>query len=393
MNKDTTYLLLIISIFISAVVETDIYLPAFPDMINYFNQTESNIQKLLTWNFIGLCISGPIYGPLSDSYGRRSPLLIALSLFGFGSLITIRSDNFDMVLIGRILQGLGSGGCFTLGTAIIFDVFQKEKATNALNRINIIVPFIMATAPLLGGYLNQNFGFRANFYAIGICVFICFTMCLLFLEETLKIELRTPFNLKKTYKNFKKVLFNFNFLKLTLVISLVFAGFLCFLSSSAVLYVVEFGLSENYYPFYQCSLLVAYLVASLYSTRMMNRFGVSGVKFIGVISIIVASLMLCYTTFFYSRDPLLLTIAMIPYGAGFIWIQTPYVTEVMELMPDIKGIAASILTSLRLLITASVVGVVAKFYDSSIIPTTIAIISISALITVIMISYEMNSRR
>jgi len=135
------------------------------------------------------------------------------------------------------------------------------------------------------------------------------------------------------------------------------------------------------------------LVASLYSTRMMNRFGVSGIKFIGVISIIVASLMLCYTTFFYSRDPLLLTIAMIPYGAGFIWIQTPYVTEVMELMPDIKGIAASILTSLRLLITASVVGVVAKFYDSSIIPTTIAIISISALITVIMISYEMNSRR
>jgi len=147
MKKDTAYLLLIISIFISAVIETDIYLPAFPDMIGYFNQTESNIQKLLTWNFVGLCISGPIYGPLSDSYGRRKPLLMALCLFGVGSLITIRSDNFDMVLIGRILQGLGSGGCFTLGTAIIFDVFQKEKATNALNRINIIVPFIMATAP------------------------------------------------------------------------------------------------------------------------------------------------------------------------------------------------------------------------------------------------------
>ncbi|MFK7973937.1 MAG: hypothetical protein AB8B66_03645 [Rickettsiaceae bacterium] len=69
------------------------------------------------------------------------PLLIALSLFGVGSLITIRSDNFDIVLIGRILQGLGSGGCFTLGKAILADVLQKEKAINALNRINILVPF------------------------------------------------------------------------------------------------------------------------------------------------------------------------------------------------------------------------------------------------------------
>ena len=57
MYKDKMYLLLIISIFISAVIETDIYLPAFPDMMNYFVQTEQNIQKILTWNFIGLCIS------------------------------------------------------------------------------------------------------------------------------------------------------------------------------------------------------------------------------------------------------------------------------------------------------------------------------------------------
>lgn len=84
---------------------------------------------------------------------------------------------------------------------------------------------------------------------------------------------------------------------------------------------------------------------------------------------------------------------MIPYGTGFIWIQTPYVTEVMELMPDVKGIAASILTSLRLLITAGVVGIVAKHYNATITPTTIAIVSISLIIVIIVLSYEMAKRK
>jgi len=393
MYKETTYLLLIISIFISAVIETDIYLPAFPDMMSYFSQTEINIQKILTWNFIGLCISCLIYGPISDSYGRRKPLLVALSLFSLGSLITIISSSFNLLLVGRILQGLGSGGCFTLGTAIIFDVFQKEKATDALNKINTIVPFIMVLAPLLGGYLTQKFSFRANFYAIAICVFVCQTSCILFLKETLKPELRVKFNLSYTLENFVKVIKNLDFQKLTIIISVVFAGFLCFLSTSAVLFVLEFNVLKSTYPYYQCSLLVTYLIASLYSTKLMNKFGVLFIKKIGLLSIILASSLLVTVTFLSPANPILLTIAMIPYGAGFIWIQTPYITEIMELVSDVKGIAASILTSSRLFITAGVIEIVARYYNATIIPTTIAVVSISIILIIIVISYEKSKRK
>jgi DHA1 family bicyclomycin/chloramphenicol resistance-like MFS transporter len=112
MNKDLKYMFIIITIFVSAVIETDIYLPAFPDMLIYFEQTEDSIHKILTWNFIGLCISGPIYGPLSDSYGRKNLLLFALIIFAGGSVITIIANSFDFLLVGRVLQGLGSGGVF-----------------------------------------------------------------------------------------------------------------------------------------------------------------------------------------------------------------------------------------------------------------------------------------
>src|SRR5882672_4740435 len=130
-KKEFKYLLLIIVIFIAACIETDIYLPAFPDMMVWFSATEGAIQSLLTWNFIGICLSGPLYGPISDAFGRKKPLMAALGIFFIGSLLTCFSQNFDQMLWGLILQGLGSGGCFCLGTAILFDAFQKERAIQA----------------------------------------------------------------------------------------------------------------------------------------------------------------------------------------------------------------------------------------------------------------------
>src|ERR1041384_2402245 len=104
------YLFLISVIFIAACIETDIYLPAFPDMMAWFSATEGAIQGLLTWNFVGICVSCPLYGPLSDSFGRKKPLMVALGMFLAGSLLALFSQNLDQMLWGRILQGLGSGG-------------------------------------------------------------------------------------------------------------------------------------------------------------------------------------------------------------------------------------------------------------------------------------------
>ena len=143
-------------------------------MMTWFSASESSIQGLLTWNFVGICIAGPFYGPLSDSFGRKKPLMAALGLFFAGSLITLFAQTLDQMLWGRILQGLGSGGCFTLGTAILFDAFQKERAIKAINNLFTIIPLIMAGAPMLGGYLNQTFGFRSNFLAILFFVLVSF---------------------------------------------------------------------------------------------------------------------------------------------------------------------------------------------------------------------------
>lgn len=389
MNKtELKYLLLIFIIFISACIETDIYLPAFPDMMAYFSVSETEIQRLLTWNFFGICVSGPFYGPISDSYGRKKPLVTALGLFSIGSLITVIAETFDFMLFGRLLQGLGSGGCFTLGIAILFDTFQKEKAIYALNQLNLSIPLTMAMAPMIGGYLNNLFNFRSNFLAIAMFVFVSLILCLFFFKEPLIKEKREPLRPKKLLRDFRQVMTSASFWQLNIIMCLMFAGFLSFLSGASVLFVIEFGISKQLSPFYQAAILGGWVAGSLTCSRAIMKWGNFKIKIAGLTLMLIGGIWLAVTSWLAPKNPELLTISMMIYSVGGNWIMGLYFPESMEIFPNIKGITASLMTSLRLLLTASIIAATSYFYDATIYPLTIAISGILAIILPTIILYE-----
>jgi MFS transporter, DHA1 family, multidrug resistance protein len=393
MNKlEIKYLFLITVIFIAACIETDIYLPAFADMMNFFSATEKQIQSLLTWNFVGICLSGPLYGPVSDAIGRKKPLLIALSLFLLGSIITVVAQSFNYMLLGRLLQGLGSGGCFTLGTAIIFDAFQATKAIRAINQLNLIIPFIMAAAPMAGGYLNHMYGFRSNFLAIGIFVVVSFIICLISFDETLAKEKRQSLEIKKILSDFKRALTNIPFWQTTLVVSLLFAGYMVFLSGTAVLFIKELGVEKAHFPFYQAAILVAWLIASLTNTRAITKLGVDKIKLVGTLLVVIGTIGFILSALIAPLNPYSMTIVMLFYTFGVNWIMSLYFPEGMEVLPDIKGITASLLTSIRMLIAAVVVGIAGKLYNGTIYPMVAVLVGISVVTLPTMLFYERSRK-
>lgn len=390
-SKDIKYLILIVFIFLAACIETDIYLPAFPDMMLFFNTSEKTIQNLLTWNFFGICISGPFYGPISDSFGRRKPLLVSLGLFLLGSIITIYANDFSWMLVGRLLQGLGSGGCFTLGTAILFDAFPEKKAVAVIAQLNVIIPLTMAAAPMAGGYLNLMYGFRANFFAIAGFVLVSLIMCLVYLDETHPAEKRHPFKAKSIARDFGKAFVSLPFWLVILIVSLLFAGYLAFVSNTAVLYVQEMGISKLWIPAFQGSVLGAYVLASLLCARAVDKFGQHKVKMIGTALVTAGGILFAIFSIALPTNPYAQTFGMLFYAYGVSWVMTPYFSESMEILPDIKGITASLLTSVRLLLTALIVGTVATFYDGTIYPLTGMILAILA-VTIPMIIYYENGK-
>lgn len=387
-TKEWKYIFLIISIFIAACIETDIYLPAFTDMMVYFAVSEDVIQSLLTWNFVGVCLSGPIYGPISDAIGRKRPLLFALGLFFLGSVMTIFASDFSLMLFGRILQGLGSGGCFTLGTAVIFDVFEFSQAIRALNKINYIVPFLMAGAPMLGGYLNYTYGFRSNFLAIALFVFLSLLICLFWFDEPLAKEKRVPLKMKKIIADFGLVFSSLAFWQTTLIVCLLFSGYITYLSGISLLFVLELGVDKFHLPFYQAALLLSWLIASLGFKPALDRLGENTVKKIGVSLFTFGGLGVAFIALLFPENTYLSTAIIMFNAFGANWTQGLYFPEGMNLFPEIKGVTASLLTSARLLISALVVGLASALYNGTIYPIAFIIAGLTLISFLTVIWYE-----
>ena len=314
--------------------------------------------------------------------------MIALGMFLIGSLITVFAQNLDQMLWGRILQGLGSGGCFTLGTAVIFDAFQKERAISATNSLNTIVPIIMSIAPMIGGYLNHTFGFRSNFLAIALFVLVSLIVSLFFFDETLPKEKRTTFKTKAVLSDFKEAFCNLAFWQITLVISVIFSGYIAFLSGTSVLYVVEFGMSKVVFPFVQAALLGGWVVGSLVLNRAIAKWGHLKVKKSGTILCVFGGLLFVAVSLLFPRDPYMQTLGMVLYAFGANWVIGLYFPEGMEILPRIKGIAASLLTSARLLSAAVIVGITSSLYNATIYPLTAVIFGTLVAIFPLLFFYE-----
>ncbi len=390
MNRRTElkYLLLIVAISLAAYIETHIFLPALPDMMVWFSASECAIQCLLTWNFVGICLSGPFYGPISDAFGRKKPLLVALSMFLAGSAITLFADNLGQMLCGRVLQGLGCGGCFTLRTAILFDAFQKERAIAAASNLNTVIPLVMAGAPMLGGYLNQSYGFRANFLAIALIVLLSLVACLFFFKETLPNEKRLPLQIKPILQDFKQVFCNFAFWQITTVISLLYAGYIAFLSGTAILFVVDFGMSKKVLPYFQAAILGGWVLASLLLSRGISKWGILKFKKAGITLCVTGVAIVALTSLVTPTDAHLLTCGMVFYSFGANWVIGLYFPEGMEIFPRIKGTTASLLASARLLIAAMVVGLTSLLYNSTVYPLVWTLLATIVIILPTLIVYE-----
>jgi DHA1 family bicyclomycin/chloramphenicol resistance-like MFS transporter len=257
-----------------------------------------------------------------------------------------------------------------------------------MNYLNTIVPIIMAGAPMLGGYLNYSFGFRSNFLAIAIFVMISSIICLLFFEESLPKEKRKALQMKSTLKDFKQALSSLPFWQLTCVTSLLFAGYIAFLSGSSVLFVVEFGMSKAVFPFIQGAILAGWVIGSLSLNRVIRKWGLLKVKKLGTFLTVLGACLSVLMAFIFPQNPYLLTSGMVLYAFGANWVFGLYFPEGMEILPHIKGITASLLTSVRLMISAVVIGLTSALYNGTIYPLAVLIFVTIITILPTLILYE-----
>jgi MFS family permease len=129
--------------------------PALPAIQGEFDLNNRNLSWLFNIYVLAQLIGTPLFAKASDKYGRRIVYMICVSAFGVGSLLLVIAANYETLLLGRMVQGLGASGIFPVAAAVIGDTFPKEKQGSALGMIGAVFGLAFLIGPVLGGILLQ----------------------------------------------------------------------------------------------------------------------------------------------------------------------------------------------------------------------------------------------
>lgn len=145
----------------------DMYLPTLPAMADFFHTSSSMVQLGLTTSMIGLAAGQLIFGPLSDKYGRRPPLLLAMILFLLATVGCIFSHTISQFVTSRFLQGIAGAGGVVISRSIATDEYSGQQLAGMLAVIGGINGIATVIAPIGGGILAQITSWQGIF----ICLF------------------------------------------------------------------------------------------------------------------------------------------------------------------------------------------------------------------------------
>lgn len=379
------FLAILIMMSMSALIATDIFLPAMVDMIHYYSLNTVQAQSLISVYLFGIAVMQLVYGPVSDSFGRKTILIIGITLFIVSSVAMTFFNSYHAILLMRLIQALGACVGFTLGRAIVGDLYDKKEAGKIFLTIFPFVGVSPALAPVIGGWLNSTFNWQACFYFTAIFAFILLILVIFFLDESRPKEKRTAIHIKAIAYNYYAVIKNPLFWGYTLSTCFAYAAYLSYIAESPFL-LLQQGLTSKTIGYSFIVLSFGYITGNLTARQVMRKFSLDNSLMIGYIIAFVGGLLFFTalfnfpTVFAFSVS----TMCIITFGNGFI---VPLATAGgITVNPNLTGSTAGIMGCLQLAsgaIAAQAIGLLSQHIPFRIGFIMLTILAIGLLIQIV----------
>ncbi|WP_345243720.1 Bcr/CflA family efflux MFS transporter [Pontibacillus salipaludis] len=229
----------------------DMYLPSFPGIASDLETSASLVQLSLTTCLIGLAVGQIVVGPISDSQGRKKPLIIFLSLFAVASFACALAPNIYVLVIARFIQGFTASAGVVLSKAVVRDVFTGRELTKFFALLMVINATAPMIAPITGGaiLLLPFATWETIFLFLSVVGFaIVFTVAGK-LPETLPVENRIPSSVKESVRTIGRLLKDRSFIGYALTIGFVHGGSFAYVSGTPFVYQGIYDVSPQAFSF------------------------------------------------------------------------------------------------------------------------------------------------
>ena len=347
----------------------DALLPAISNIGKAIHSEDPTVNQLLiTMIFLGLGVGQLFFGPLSDSYGRKPVVYIGFIVFALASVICLFAPNIEIMVAGRILQGIGLSAPRTITISIIRDSYKGDYMAKVMSFVVAFFILIPVVAPALGNIILDAFGWEASFYAqllFGLIVAIWFWKRQ---KETLKPEYKIPFSLSVFTNGLKEFLKYKETVAFTMISGLVTGAFLVYLSASQHIFENQYELKEAF-PYIFAGLAVSIGLSTFLNGTLVLRFGMRKLSFMALITFCIIALL--YVIFFWGSDNpsiyVLVAFLFIQFFClGFMWGN--FRSIAMEPIGHIAGIGAAINGFVSTLLSIPIATLIGFYVDDTVWP-------------------------
>jgi len=258
----------------------DMYLPAFPVLERELGSPAGGAELTLAGFFIGMAVGQLFWGPLSDRFGRKPPLYAGLVLYALASLGCALSANVAVLTVWRILQALGGSAGMVIARAVVRDRCAARDAARAFSMLILIMGLAPILAPLLGGWIVMNTGWRAIFFLMVVFSLACLTAIHFGLAESHDIRHEPPLHVQRVMQDYAGLFASRLFLGYTLSGGLAMAGMFAYIAGSPFVLIQLGGIPPEHFGwafginalgFVAASQLNARFLKTIAPTRLLRR--------------------------------------------------------------------------------------------------------------------------
>ncbi len=339
----------------------DTYLPSMPAIGQEYGVGPVAVQQTLSVFLFCFAFMMLFYGTLSDTFGRRPVILVALTVYTLASLGAAWAPTFGWLLVFRALQGLSAGAGSVIGQAIVQDRFAGPQAQRMMSHIMMVFGLAPAIAPILGGWLHVTFGWRSTFLFLALFGAAMIALCFKLLDESLPREKRQAFHPGTIGRNYLLVLRNPQFVLLSLAV-----GLSLYIGSASNFVMEILGLPETAFAWMFIPLIGGMVVGSAWGGKRAHGSTPARMMWLGYgVMALGVAVNVGYNALFAAAVPWAV-LPLFVYTFGLAVAMPAIQLTAMGLFPNNRGLAASMVGFIQMMSFALVSGLVAPLlFDSA----------------------------
>jgi DHA1 family bicyclomycin/chloramphenicol resistance-like MFS transporter len=268
-----TRLILLLGVMVAlGPLTIDMYLPALPNIADDYGVSSSVVQLTLTGTLAGLGLGQLIVGPLSDSLGRRRPLMAGIVLHMVASVLCLFAPNIALLGVARGLQGMGAAAAMVVAFATVGDLFAESAAATVISRLMLVLGVAPVLAPSLGAAVLLKASWHWVFAVLVVIAGALLLLASMALPETLAVSHRRPLKVRGIAATYVEVLRDVRFVVLVLVAALGMSGLFAYISGAAFVLQDRFGLDQQAFALVFGAGAVALIGATQFNVVLLRRF-------------------------------------------------------------------------------------------------------------------------